>query len=69
MMGGGLLVWLIIGVVIYMLFSRRGGMMGCCGGHGDHSSHGDNHYNNGQSRPQQPKDDIVDVKKEDYHVL
>jgi len=69
MMGGGLLVWLVIGVVLYMLFSRRGGMMGCCGGHGNHSSDGGGHQGHGQTRPHQSRDDIIDLKEDDYHVL
>lgn len=31
---------IFIGIFIYLIFSRKGGM-GCCGGHGGHSNHGD----------------------------
>ncbi len=60
MMGGGLLIWLVIGVVLYMLFSKRGGTMGCCGGHGNHD--------HGPDRTHRSDDDIIDLKKEDYRV-
>lgn len=70
MMGGGLLVWVIIGVVLYILLSKRGGMTGCCGGHGNHPYNGDGYHGHGQNSPHQhqPKGDIIDLKKEDYHV-
>ncbi len=59
---------LIIGIVMYFLFSRGGGV-GCCGGHG---SRGDR-----RRRPQQPKDfpqggqsgEIIDLKPEDYKAV
>lgn len=71
-MMGGLFTWLIIGVVLYLLLSRRGGMggmMGCCGGH-DHHPH--EHSHNPQpheAHSEASREDIVDLKKEDYHVV
>ena len=76
-MMGGLFTWLIVGVVIYLLLSRRGGMMGCCGGHDhhpqDHSRDprpGDHHPagSSQEDRWAGGREDIIDLKKEDYHV-
>lgn len=69
----GLFVWIILGIVIYMLISRRGGMggMGCCGGHHDHHS---NHPTTGDPtvsgrHPGEREQDVIDLGKEDYKVL
>jgi hypothetical protein len=67
-MMGGIFSWLIIGVVLYFMFSKRGGMVGCCGGHNHHApEHSD------RSRPRSGRspvshDEIIDLKKEDYSV-
>ena len=68
MMIGGIFTWLIIGLVIYFLFSRKGGMMGCCGGH-DHNSPGhDNHVDHRNPHSPESREDIIDLNKEDYQV-
>lgn len=67
-MMGGILTWLIIGLVLYLLLSKRGGMMGCCGGHNHHSQQhpGQSYSRFGPSREFQGE--IIDLKKEDYSV-
>ncbi|MBI5552487.1 MAG: hypothetical protein HY911_13350 [Desulfobacterales bacterium] len=66
----GLLIWIVLGVVMYMLFWRKGGM-GCCGGHHDHIPGGPTHDDaTTRNNPSvQPEDNIIDLKKEDYKVI
>ncbi len=66
MMLGGIFSWLIIGLVIYLLFSRRGGLMGCCGGHNHNSPEHTNHAEHGSKHWTQSHEDIIDLKKEDF---
>ncbi len=68
MMFGGIFSWLIIGLLIYFMFSRKGGMMGCCGGHNHHSSEHTNRAGDQDKHSAGPHEDIIDLKKEDYHV-
>ena len=68
MMLGGIFSWLIIGLVIYLLFSRRGGMMGCCGGHNHNSRAHYNHTGQDHKHWMGSQEDIIDLKEEDYHV-
>ncbi len=68
MMFGGIFSWLIIGLVICFLFSRKGGMMGCCGGHNHDSSEHANHATHYDNHSPGPHEDIIDLKKEDYRV-
>ncbi len=68
----GLLIWILLGVVVYMLFSRKGGMgMGCCGGHHDHESTGppDADTSSHKRQSSELEDNIIDLKKEDYKVI
>ena len=57
----GIFTWLIIGLTLYLLLSRRGGMMGC---RGDHNRQPPGHSDRSETRGE-----IVDLKKEDYHIL
>jgi hypothetical protein len=67
-MVSGILAWLIIGAVFYLLATRGGGMMGCCGGHNhDSHDHSDRSGPHAQSS-EQPHGQIIDLKKEDYHI-
>lgn len=68
MMLGGIFSWLIIGAVIYLIFFRRGGMMGCCGGHNHNTPHHTNHPNHDHGPSKESQEEIIDLKKEDYHV-
>ena len=66
----GLFTILIIGMIVYMLFSKNAGM-GCCGGHRNHGPV--NHPREDSASRVYPSpdkdDDIIDLGKEDYHVL
>lgn len=68
MMLGGIFSWLIIGLVIYLLFSRRGGMMGCCGGHNHNSQEHNDHAGQDRKHWAESQEGIIDLKAEDYHV-
>ena len=71
----GLFVWVILGLVVYMLFSRKSGMggMGCCGGHHYHQSNGPahQHHDSDGDNSASPRQDgkVIEMKKEDYKVL
>jgi hypothetical protein len=62
----GLFTWLLIGLAVYFLFFRRGGM-GCCGGHENHD-HGSGNHSNPEVRRQNP-DQIIDLDKNQYKVI
>jgi hypothetical protein len=68
MMFGGIFSWLIIGLVIYLMFSRKGGMMGCCGGHHHDSSRHADHPKDDSGHSMESQGEIIDLKKEDYRV-
>lgn len=68
MMLGGIFSWLIIGLVIYLMFSRKGGMMGCCGGHNHNSSEHTNRAGHSDTHSPETHEDIIDLKKEDDRV-
>ena len=60
----------IIGVFLYLLLFRRGGMggMGCCGSHGSHDSNP--HHDAPSEKPSQIRqDDVIDLQEGDYTVL
>lgn len=65
---GGIFTWLFIGLVIYLMFSRKGGMMGCCGGHNHNSAEHNNHTGHDNRHWTESQEDIIDLKKEDYRV-
>lgn len=67
-MMGGLFIWLILGVVLYLMLSRRGGMMGCCGGHNHHPQERTQDRRPHEDRSAGSQENIIDLKKEDYHV-
>jgi len=68
MMIGGIFSWLIIGLVIYYLFSRKGGMMGCCGGRNHNPSGHNDHANHFSKQSPEPHEDTIDLNEEDYQV-
>lgn len=68
MLPGGIFSWLIIGLVIYFMFSRRGGMMGCCGGHNHNPSGHNNQADHHSKHSPESQEDIIDLNREDYHV-
>jgi len=70
-----LLVFIIMGLFVYLIFFRKGGMgsmggMGCCGGHGDHGEdHTNSHGPSGKGPPQAPPKEVIDLSKDQYAVL
>ena len=66
----GIFTWLIIGLTLYLFLARRGGMMGC---RGDHNRQPPGHSDRSETRFGHPssetRGEIVDLKKEDYHIL
>lgn len=68
-MFSGIFSWLIIGFVIYLMFSRRGGMMGCCGGHDHHSPQDARHAKRDNRPSTESPNDIIDLKEGDYRVV
>ena len=67
-MSGGIFSWLLIGLVIYLMFSRKGGMMGCCGGHSHNSPQHSDHPNPDSEHSKGSQKEIIELKKEDYRV-
>jgi len=66
----GLGTLLIIGIVLYFLFSKKGGM-GCCGGHSHHSSRDrEPERRKPHSFHHKPEhEDIIDLKPDEYKVI
>lgn len=58
---------ILIGLFIYLIFGRKGGMggmggMGCCGGHGGHSDHGDHSSDKEKEVKSEPVSQMQDEK-------
>ncbi len=58
---------IIVGLFVYLMFFRKGGM-GCCGGHIGHDSKRpqDKHTGN---HPGEPLGSMIDLREEDYATL
>jgi hypothetical protein len=58
---------IIVGLFVYLMFFRRGGM-GCCGGHIGHDSkrHQDKHTG---TPPGEPLGSVIDLREEDYTLI
>ena len=68
----GLFTLLIFGWLAYMLFSRKGGMGGCCGGHHDHHRSADTPLRGRGGDDAESSDaqgPVIDLAPEDYQVL
>jgi hypothetical protein len=62
-----LLPILLIGLFVYLIFFRRGGMgMGCCGGHGGH--HSDHRKQDPAGEEGSTKSGTVDLSKDEFSV-
>ena len=64
---------LLIGFLVYLIFSRKGGMsgMGCCGGHsahGDHSSEKEN-KSDSETVSRMQDDKVIDLQEGRDYVL
>jgi hypothetical protein len=57
---------IVIGLFVYLMFFRRGGM-GCCGSHGSHDSGSSQKGNSGRSSNDH-LDTVVDLSEDDYAV-
>jgi hypothetical protein len=64
-----LLPLILIGFLVYFLFSRKGGM-GCCGGHRSHEPrrHQDGHTHSGD-HSQDRMGKVIDLRKDEYTIL
>ncbi len=62
-----LLPLIFIGLLVYLIFSRKGGM-GCCGGHESHEPkrHQDGHSGD---LPQDRMEKVIDLRMDEYTVL
>jgi hypothetical protein len=58
---------IFVGLFVYLMFSRKGGM-GCCGGHGDHKPEQDQKINMGKSS-HGDGGDVIDLRKDEYTIL
>jgi hypothetical protein len=68
MMTGGIFPWLLVGLLLYFMLSRKGGMMGCCNGHDHNSSGHNNHTDHNSNHSSESHEDIIDLSKDDYRV-
>lgn len=64
-----LLPLILIGFLVYFIFSRKGGM-GCCGGHSSHEPkrHQDGHSHAGDL-PQDRMEKVIELSKDEYTIL
>ena len=58
---------IFVGLFVYLMFSRKGGM-GCCGGHGGHKSEQDQKVNMGKSS-HGDGGEMIDLRKDEYTIL
>ena len=58
---------IVIALFLYLMFFRRGGGMGCCGGHGSHDSERSQKGNSARSSNDH-LDNVVDLSEDDYAV-
>ncbi len=58
---------IFVGLFVYLMFSRKGGM-GCCGGHGGHKPEQDQKVNMGKSSDGDGGD-VIDLRKDEYTIL
>jgi hypothetical protein len=61
-----LLPLILIGIFVYLIFTRKGGM-GCCGSHGSNEPkrHQDEHSHPGDL-PQDRMEKVIDLRKDEY---
>jgi hypothetical protein len=58
---------IFVGLFVYLMFIRKGGM-GCCGGHGNRNSGQDPKVNMGKSS-HADGGDVIDLRKDEYTIL
>jgi hypothetical protein len=58
---------IFVGLVVYLMFSRKGGM-GCCGSHGDRQS--DQNQKEKMDIPSHgDTEEVIDLKEDEYSIL
>jgi hypothetical protein len=58
---------ILIGVFVYFIFSRKGGM-GCCGGHGGHEEH-QRHQNEHSEKSSDIRfENAIDLREDEYTI-
>lgn len=62
-----LLPLIVIGLLVYLIFSRRGGIS-CCGGHDAHEPKRPQDANTVE-RPHDRMEKVIDLRKDEYTVL
>ena len=65
-----LLPLILIGLFIYLIFSRKGGM-GCCRSHGSHEPKRDQngHLQSGDLSQDDHLEKVIDLRKDEYTIL
>ena len=65
-----LLPLILIGFIVYLIFSRKGGM-GCCGSHDSHEPkrHQDGHSHSGDLSRDAHMGKVIDLNKDEYTIL
>lgn len=62
-----LISFIFVGLVVYLLFSRKGGI-GCCSGHGDRQS--DQNQKEKMDIPSHgDAGEVIDLRKDEYSIL
>jgi hypothetical protein len=59
---------LILGVFMYLIFFRRGGMS-CCGSHGTHDSGRGQDIDTTDKASHKSQDNVIDLREGDYTIL
>jgi hypothetical protein len=60
----------IIVLIAYFIFSRKGGGMGCCGGHVEpEPSRNDNMNRNLEKSIQNSNEHVIDLREDEYTVI
>jgi len=66
-----LFTFIIMGLFVYLIFFRKGGM-GCCGGHTGHGDHGEGHTRgdglSGRGPNQDPQKEVIELRKDQYII-
>ncbi len=58
---------IFVGLVVYLMFSRKGGM-GCCGGHGDRQSD-QNQKEKMDILSHRDAGEVIDLQEDEYSIL
>jgi hypothetical protein len=56
--------FIVLGLGVMFLMSRRHGGMGCCGG-----GHGDHHSGTSEHDPRSLQKDVIDLREDQYAIM